>query len=32
MTTMEHIVSARVGQIKKTAFDEIVAKIIASIF
>ena len=32
MATMEHIVSNRVGQIKKTAFDKIVNKIITSIF
>ena len=32
MTTMEHIVPNRMGQIKKNAFDEIVNKIIASIF
>jgi len=32
MTTMEHIVSTRVGQIKKAPFNAIVAKIITSIF
>ena len=32
MTTMEHIVPNCVGQIKKNAFEEIVNKIIASIF
>jgi len=32
MTTMEYILSAPLGQIKKNAFDEIVSKIIYSIF
>jgi len=32
MTTMEHIVSTPIGQIRKAPFDEIIAKIIASIF
>jgi len=32
MTTMEYIVSVPLGQIKKTAFDAIINKIIYSIF
>jgi hypothetical protein len=32
LTTMEYILSAPLGQIKKNAFDEIVNKIIYSIF
>jgi hypothetical protein len=32
MATMEYIISAPLGQIKKYAFDEIVNKIIYSIF
>ena len=32
MTTMDNIISTRLGQIKKAPFDEIIAKIITSIF
>jgi len=32
MTTMEHIIPAKMGNIKKVYFDKIIDKIIASIF